>query len=259
MIARHHFVSSWRWISVLVLLILVIASADAALTKEEEEAYQAWAKDAWLPAPFAVRTENPPSPEVLEEYKETFGTWQLDESPSAFDRNAFCRDYNHCDVPQDEFPTNSWQTDSDYLEKFLSEADKLVDRARNAILAEYGKSPEETEMFDLTYRRRLEASKTQGTSREWWMDYQKEYEGTLAENIACNHDEGYLYIHHGWTFCRSGTWKPFQTELHNAGSQGVRASLFLPWGGAHFQKLGPGRTWNDSICFGLCGYLWRRD
>jgi hypothetical protein len=63
------------------------------------------------------------------------------------DRQAFCGDYTHCDVPRNEFPKDSWQRDSKFIKKFLKEADKLVDRARNAILAEYGKSPEQSEML----------------------------------------------------------------------------------------------------------------
>jgi hypothetical protein len=87
----------------------------------------------------------------MEEYKTKWGMWNLEELPK-MDRTTFCGDYTHCDVPRDQFPKESWQADSKFLTKFLKEADKLVDRARNAILAEYGKSPEETEMFDLTYR-----------------------------------------------------------------------------------------------------------
>jgi len=101
--------------------------------------------------PFAVRTENPPTTAVLDDYAKTWGTWQLGDLPE-MDRSAFCGDYAHCDVPKDKLPNGAWQADSAYVTKFLEEADKLVDRARNAILAEYGKSANDTEMFDLTYR-----------------------------------------------------------------------------------------------------------
>jgi hypothetical protein len=100
---------------------------------------------------------------VLENYKETYGTWQLDDHVSNdFDRESFCGEFEHCDVPQDLFPENSWQKDSDYVKLFLNEAEKLVDRARNAILAEYGKSPEDTEMFDLTYEEEENHRKLKG-------------------------------------------------------------------------------------------------
>jgi len=125
-------------------------ASDAKITSQ----YDAWVHDAWLPAPFTVRTENPPGAAVINKYTQNFGTWQLGELPK-MDRTAFCGDTNHCDVPKDTFPKDAWQSDAAFVQKFLDEADKLVDRARNAILAEYGKSPKETEMFDLTYREDL--------------------------------------------------------------------------------------------------------
>jgi hypothetical protein len=105
---------------------------------------------AWPQTPFAVRTENPPPQAVLDEYANTWGTWQLGDLPE-MDRDAFCGDRSHCDVPRDAFPSDAWQADSTYMPTFLDEADKLVDRAMHAILAEYGKSPDDTSMFDLTY------------------------------------------------------------------------------------------------------------
>ena len=107
--------------------------------------------DSKLPKPYTVMTENPPSPAVLEEYAKTWGTWQLGELPK-MDRDAFCGTQSHCDVPRDKFPPNAWQSDSAYMEKFLDEADKLVDRAMHAILAEYGKEPTDSAMFDLSYK-----------------------------------------------------------------------------------------------------------
>lgn len=106
---------------------------------------------AYSEDPFAVRTENPPPPAVLKQYAEKWGTWKLGELPW-MDRDSFCSGYSHCDVPSDKFPSNAWQSDSAFVAKFLDEADKLVDRAMHAILAEYGKSPDDSAMFDLTYK-----------------------------------------------------------------------------------------------------------
>ena len=36
---------------------------------------------SYPPTPFAVRTENPPAPKVMEEYKKKWGTWNLKELP----------------------------------------------------------------------------------------------------------------------------------------------------------------------------------
>ena len=134
-----------------------------AITATNKAAEIDFAKgDAWQPAPFTVQTENPPEAGVMQKYSQDWGTWQL-ERPT-MDRNAFCGDDSHCDVSRDKFPADAWQSDSAYVNKFLDEADKLVDRAMNAILAEYGKAPTETEMFDLTYREDLKRRELGGPS-----------------------------------------------------------------------------------------------
>lgn len=130
-------------------------------TAAADTAYEAWLHDACLPAPFTVRTENPPGPGIMNKYTKNFGTWQLGDLPS-MERSAFCGETSHCDVPREQFPTNAWQSDSQYVAKFLDEADKLVDRARNAILAEYGKTPKQTELFDLTFREDLTRRELKG-------------------------------------------------------------------------------------------------
>jgi hypothetical protein len=48
--------------------------------------------------------------------------------------------YPNRDIPRTEFPPNAWQTDKDYLSKFIPESLALVQRAQDAILAEYGKT-----------------------------------------------------------------------------------------------------------------------
>ena len=134
---------------------------DTASKHAGTSTYDAWVKDSSLPAPFTVWTENPPGQGVMNKYTQNWGTWQLGELPK-MDRNAFCGDTSHCDVPRDKFPKDAWQADTAFVTKFLDEADKLIDRARNAILAEYGKSPTESEMFDLTYREDLTRRELRG-------------------------------------------------------------------------------------------------
>lgn len=121
------------------------SKGSAARVANEDKRY-AYSQD-----PFAVRTENPPPPAVLKQYAEKWGTWKLGELPE-MDRDSFCSGYSHCDVPRDKFPSNAWQSDSAFVAKFLDEADKLVDRAMHAVLAEYGKSPDDSAMFDLSYK-----------------------------------------------------------------------------------------------------------
>jgi hypothetical protein len=79
-----------------------------------------------------------------------WGTWTLVDDKVRPTENYYLK-YPNRDIPRSEFPPNAWQTDKDYLSKFLPEATKLVQRGLDAILAEYGKTEgtweERTEMF----------------------------------------------------------------------------------------------------------------
>jgi len=46
--------------------------------------------------------------------------------------------YPNFDIPGDDFPQDSWQTDAVYVNHFLDSADKLIDRAMEGIFTEYG-------------------------------------------------------------------------------------------------------------------------
>ena len=46
--------------------------------------------------------------------------------------------YPNRDVPRAKFPANAWQTDTAYVEEFLTQGLALVDRAKKSILEEYG-------------------------------------------------------------------------------------------------------------------------
>ena len=46
--------------------------------------------------------------------------------------------YPSKDVPGDDFPQNSWQTDAVFVNHYLNDADKLIDRAMESIFTEYG-------------------------------------------------------------------------------------------------------------------------
>ena len=79
---------------------------------------------------------------------EKWGSWTfVDPKKDTRPTEDYYKEYPNRDIPYEEFPTNAWQTDVEYLTKFLPEAIALVERAQNAILAEYGKLPTETEMF----------------------------------------------------------------------------------------------------------------
>jgi hypothetical protein len=55
-------------------------------------------------------------------------------------QHDYYKTYPNRDVPRDKFPSNACQIDKEYLAKFLPESLALVQRAQDAILAEYGKT-----------------------------------------------------------------------------------------------------------------------
>eukprot|EP00814_Leptocylindrus_danicus_P000850 CAMPEP_0116031158 /NCGR_PEP_ID=MMETSP0321-20121206/17329_1 /TAXON_ID=163516 /ORGANISM="Leptocylindrus danicus var. danicus, Strain B650" /LENGTH=993 /DNA_ID=CAMNT_0003506193 /DNA_START=61 /DNA_END=3042 /DNA_ORIENTATION=+ len=69
-----------------------------------------------------------------------WGQWELTEHASfqSQKRESFCKNVQNCDVPNTAFPINSWQRDAKYVEQFLLEGLKLVNRTKEAIYAEYG-------------------------------------------------------------------------------------------------------------------------
>jgi hypothetical protein len=73
-------------------------------------------------------------------HAQTWGEWTFVD-PKADQRptdDNFYADYSNRDVPRDKFPPNAWQTDKEYLSKFLPQSKALVERAMEAILSEYG-------------------------------------------------------------------------------------------------------------------------
>lgn len=75
---------------------------------------------------------------------EQWGSWDLDEEIAKIRRydspqNDYYMEYPNRDVPSEKFPPNAWQKNSKYLSRFLPESIRLVERAQEAILAEYGK------------------------------------------------------------------------------------------------------------------------
>ena len=74
-----------------------------------------------------------------------WGSWTLvDSKRQTRPTNDFYLTYRNRDVPRSEFPPTAWQVDTDYLDQFLPQSLALVERAQEAILAEYGKTEEGT-------------------------------------------------------------------------------------------------------------------
>lgn len=97
---------------------------------------------------YKVRGQ-PISDEQRKAMIDKWGSWTLvDPKRSKRPKNDFYLQYKNRDVPRSEFPSTAWQTDIDYLDQFLPEALKLVERAQEAILAEYGKDHKEEATFE---------------------------------------------------------------------------------------------------------------
>jgi len=88
-----------------------------------------------------LKRGKPVDEEEMAKLAETWGQWTLvDPKADQRPQEDFYVAYPSRDVPYDKFPDNAWQKDKDYLSKFIPEAKALVERAMEAILAEYGHS-----------------------------------------------------------------------------------------------------------------------
>lgn len=73
------------------------------------------------------------------ELTEKWGEWHFwDGDEDVRPKEDYCAKYPNRDIPGDDFPEEAWQVDAVYVNHFLNDAAKLVDRAKEAIYAEYG-------------------------------------------------------------------------------------------------------------------------
>lgn len=79
----------------------------------------------------------PMSDEDRKAMEDKWGKWTLEPDNKDRPTDDYYAAYPNRDVPFDEFPSNAWQTDKEWLSKFLPESISLVDRAMKAILEEY--------------------------------------------------------------------------------------------------------------------------
>jgi hypothetical protein len=95
----------------------------------------------------------PSSDEVRQQLSEKWGSWTFVDV-STRPVTDYYAEYPSRDVPRSRFPSNAWQTDVEYLSKFLPEAQHLVQRAMEGILSEYGRGKEDQP--DKTFEERSE-------------------------------------------------------------------------------------------------------
>jgi len=89
----------------------------------------------------------PMSDEDRKEMEDKWGKWTLMADQKSGPTEDYYADYPNRDIPRKKFPPNAWQTDKEWLSKFLPESIKLVDRAINAILEEYGEPTDGTSVL----------------------------------------------------------------------------------------------------------------
>jgi len=83
--------------------------------------------------------KSPLGTEQAKSLAQTYGKWTfVDPRKDKRPKQDYFISYPNRDIPRDKFPENAWQTDPEYLSKFLPEAIALVERAMEAILSEYG-------------------------------------------------------------------------------------------------------------------------
>eukprot|EP00547_Thalassionema_nitzschioides_P003449 CAMPEP_0194200592 /NCGR_PEP_ID=MMETSP0156-20130528/1126_1 /TAXON_ID=33649 /ORGANISM="Thalassionema nitzschioides, Strain L26-B" /LENGTH=895 /DNA_ID=CAMNT_0038925605 /DNA_START=103 /DNA_END=2790 /DNA_ORIENTATION=- len=73
-----------------------------------------------------------------DELAEKYGKWGFWDGDAEIRPKDYLSKYPNSDIPGDDFPQDAWQTDAVYVNHFLNDADKLIDRAMEAIFEEYG-------------------------------------------------------------------------------------------------------------------------
>jgi outer membrane biosynthesis protein TonB len=117
------------------------------------------------------RRGQPMNEEDRKAMTDKWGQWTLVDDKERPTTDYYAA-YPNRDIPRSAFPPNAWQIDTEYLSKFLPEAIQLVDRAIEAILAEYGKTEgefkERAEMFELEVFDTLEKTSNYIITKPEW-------------------------------------------------------------------------------------------
>jgi outer membrane biosynthesis protein TonB len=92
------------------------------------------------------RRGQPMDEEARKAMVDKWGSWTLVDNKER-PKDDYYAAFPNRDVPRDKFPANAWQTDTEYLAKFVPEGLKIVTRAYNAILEEYGLTEDDLKFF----------------------------------------------------------------------------------------------------------------
>lgn len=120
----------------------------AAAAPDEPLPMNLYSKFATMPPMEFVK---PPDEATKKKLSQDYGHWHFwDDDEELRPAQDYLSKYPNRDVPNDDFPEGAWQTDAVYVNHFLSIGGELVERAMEAIYAEYGypagdMTPEELE------------------------------------------------------------------------------------------------------------------
>jgi len=115
----------------------------------------------------------PLNDEKRDKLAEEYGKWGFwDGDKDMRPKANYLSKYPNFDIPGDDFPQDSWQTDAVYVNHFLDSADKLIDRAMEAIFTEYGHGkplpPEKlTERMQMFHWEKIDLSKAKNPPKEF--------------------------------------------------------------------------------------------
>lgn len=155
---------------------------DDTKTSSSAESYVDYGA-TYYPIPSLVVKPDPPLSQQREnDLSKEWGKWDfVDKKKDERPGNDYCGEFPNRDIPRDKFPPGAWQTDVEYLKDWLDQGIKLVDRAMEAILSEYGHGKkdesnmsfeERSEMFqmliyDLKDEKGPQPGKDGGTNGGW--------------------------------------------------------------------------------------------
>lgn len=106
------------------------SSVTRSIEKEGFHKHPAKLSDTYLPRGM------PMTDEQKKVMTDKWGSWTL-KAPTITE-NIPIDEYPNGDVPSEAFPSTAWQTNPEYLKDWLPQSIALVERAMEAILAEYG-------------------------------------------------------------------------------------------------------------------------
>jgi hypothetical protein len=152
-----------------------------------------------------------------------WGQWNFTGHRSLLSED-FYQSYPNRDVPRKEFPAHAWQIDKGYLSGFLSEALALVQRAQDAILAEYGQPSsdsweERAKMFAIDY-------------------HNENLEGTTLKD-----NKGNAIVNEGGGWTTPESWKVLKRRLLHAV---MTEDSFVFAMGGHSSSAGHGNHFQQS-------------